>query len=485
MSNLRFGSVCKGVIVGSFFCLNALSVSAASYQPTEQHSVDLSDGATVSSQPVQTSPFTASTEKPGAVVTVKLDEVVHPKLAGIGGAFNEIGGDAFMSLPEKNQKAVAEALFNPEKGAGLTVCRTAVGSSDFGLSEYSYSETADDYEMEHFSVERDTKSVIPFILAAKAENPGLRIFASPWSPPGWMKESGKMDGGRLPGKVDNPLNVLKSDPKIYEAYALYFSKYVQAYAKHGVTVERLLVQNETDMSPTYPGCNMLPEEMSELILKYIRPQFEKDGLETEIWAGTFRGRGGNARNDAAAFMKLEGRKAIDGLGLQYCRANITKALHTDYPEMPLMHTEGACQNGKNSMAQARGRFAEVAEWLYSGTENYCYWNMVLNETSKSAWDWKQNSLMIIDRESGEITYTSDFAPIALLSRHIRPGDQLLNVETSDDTPAIAVRSGERLVVFVQNDAETSVTKEINIVGDTVSVEIPARQLRAFVFTGAE
>ena len=89
-----------------------------------------------------------------------------------------------MSLPAADRKLLAEALFSPTKGAGFSFCRTAVGSSDFGLSAYSYSETPDDYEMKHFSVERDTKTVIPFILAAKRESPDLEIFASPWSPRG-------------------------------------------------------------------------------------------------------------------------------------------------------------------------------------------------------------------------------------------------------------------------------------------------------------
>jgi glucosylceramidase len=482
MKKLMLNSMSKGAAFSSI-CFATVSVLAGSYTPVERCFIELSDGATVSSHPIQSAPFKAVKGLTGgAVVEVKLNDVIQPKLAGLGGAFNEIGGEAFMSLSLDSRKAVAEALFNPEKGAGLTLCRTAIGSSDFGLSEYSYSETPDDYEMKHFSVERDTKSVIPFILAAQAENPQLRIFASPWSPPGWMKETGKM-ARSVPGEkgmLSSKKNVLKSDPEIYQAYALYFSKYVQAYAKHGVTVERIIVQNETDMSPKYPGCNMLPDQMSDLILKYIRPQFEKDGLEAEIWAGTFRGRP-NKRNDADAFMKLEGRSASDGLGLQYCIPEVLTGLANDYPDVPKMHTEGACNNGKNTMSQARARFGEVAEWLYGGTENYCYWNMVLNETTASAWGWKQNSLMIIDRSSGAITYTSDFAPMALLSRYIRPGDQLLKIETTDEQPAIAVRNSERLVVFLQNDAEKPVTKTINLAGDRVSVEIPARQLSAFVF----
>ncbi len=470
----------KGALVGGICGLAVFSAGA--YQPAAGYYVDLSDQADVGAQPVQQMAFKPSTGRGDApVVEIKPDEILHSGLSGLGGAFNENGGEAFMSLPKAKRKAVAAALFNPETGAGLTLCRTAVGSSDFGLSAYSYSETPEDYAMKHFSVERDTTSVIPFILAAQAENPGLRIFASPWSPPGWMKENGRMDttdaGPKKAKNPNDPNNVLKSDPKIYEAYALYFSRYVQAYAEHGVPVERILVQNETDMNPIYPGCNMLPEQMAELVSNHMRPRFKKDGVQAEIWAGTFRGK----RGDAKTFMTLDAANDVDGVGMQYAAPAHLAYLTATYPELPLMHTEGKCWNGANSMKQARTRFGEVAMWLNGGCENYCYWNMVLNETSTSGWGWKQNSLVRIDRKTGDVIYTSDFAPIALLSRFIRPGDQLLKVETPNKNPAIAVANDERLVLFLENNSNEPAATGIRIGDETRSVEIPAHRLCAFVF----
>ena len=177
--------------------LTACTQTSWKFEKAELSYVDLSDSAIITAQPVITETITLiEPDGPVDVITVYLDSIVHPNMSGIGGAFNEHGGEAFMSLAEADRKALAEALFNPSTGSGFSLCRTAVGSSDFGLSAYSYSETAEDYEMKHFSVERDEASVIPFILAAKAENPDLIIFASPWSPPGWMKESGIMDGGK-------------------------------------------------------------------------------------------------------------------------------------------------------------------------------------------------------------------------------------------------------------------------------------------------
>jgi glucosylceramidase len=443
------------------------------YEVSALNYVDLSGSVSSASPMITQGLMDHLTNTASTAVVVDLDSVIHTNLSGLGGAFNEQGGEAFMSLPEADRTAVAEALFNSDTGAGLTLCRTAIGSSDFGLSAYSYSETSNDYAMADFSVERDTTSVIPFILAAQDQNPEFRLFASPWSPPGWMKLSGKMDGGN----ADTANNVLKSDPAIYQAYALYFSKYIQAYAAQGVVIDRLTVQNETDMNPKYPGCDMMPTQMVDLVSGYIRPQFETDGLTTEIWAGTFR----SNRSDAQNFMALTGSTNVVGVGLQYNTAAVMATLQSLYPGLKMMHTEGKCWNGSNSAAQAQSRFAEIALWLNSGCENYCYWNMVLNETSTSAWGWKQNSLMKIDRSTGAVTYNADFSPIYLLSRFIRPGDQLLSVTPPSGVTAIAVRNSERVVVFLQNDATAASAQAIEISGQTYAVDLPAQSLCAFVF----
>jgi glucosylceramidase len=434
--------------------------------------VELPDGqAATTANPIQTGTV-ENWSTWGEELTVDPESILFSPLAGMGGAFNEQGGEAFMTLSETARQELAEALFNPETGAGLTLCRTAIGASDFGLSAYSYSEVSNDYTMAHFSIDRDTTSIIPFILAAQAENPELRMFASPWSPPAWMKVSGKMDEGD-----ENPDdNVLIATNAIYDAYALYFSKYVQGYAANGVTIERIIVQNETDMNPGYPGCDMLPAQMSTLISDHIGPQFETDGLTTEIWAGSFRGK----RDDGKTFMTLENAGDADGVGLQYATDDVGYISAT-YPDLAVMHTEGACEDGANSISQARDRFGEVIDWLYGGTENYCYWNMVLNETSASGWDWVQNSLVKVDRDTGVVTYNNDFAPMAIFGRFIRPGDRLLEVSSTDGLEAIAVENDEHLVVILQNNDASVVSRVINIAGRSVPVELPAESICAYVF----
>ena len=123
-------------------------------------------------------------ENKGRIRTIKLyPDIEFQTIEGVGGAFNEIGGEALMSLPKKMQNEVMENLFSNE-GAAFTFCRTAVGASDFGIDAYSYSEEEDDYEMKHFSIGREKKTVIPYIQMAYKYNPDLMLFCLSLEPTG-------------------------------------------------------------------------------------------------------------------------------------------------------------------------------------------------------------------------------------------------------------------------------------------------------------
>ena len=394
-------------------------------------------------------------------------------LEGFGGAFNEIGGEALMCLPTALQDQVITNLFSVDQGAALSFNRTAVGASDFGIDAYSYSEKADDYEMKHFSIKREATTVIPYIQKAFKENPDLKLFASPWSPPAWMKYSGLMDRGEeFPEK-----NQLKDEPKIYEAYALYFSKYIKTYAKNGITVDRLIIQNENDANTKYPSNDMSVAQMTNFVKSYLRPQFENDKIDTEIWAGTFRTYGRLDAIEIAA--NEEYRNLFDGLGIQYTSGLYIQQTKDVYPEVKLMHTEGNCDDGKNNWGQASKRLREIANYINRGVPNYCYWNMILNETTESGWEWKQNSLINIDRNTKQVTYNPDYAVIAFMSKYLVPGaKRIANFSRGD---LISVKHQGKIYVLVQNSKDESQTYECQIEsGEGKTVEIPSNSLAVII-----
>jgi glucosylceramidase len=405
-----------------------------------------------------------------------ISKIKMQTFSGIGGCFNEIGGEALFSVPVAKQQEVLRNLFDLEQGCGFSFCRTAVGSSDFGIDAYSYSETPYDYEQKYFSIARDERFVLPYIKRALAFNPSLKVFASPWSPPGWMKNSGKMTGG-----TSN--TTLKDSAKIYRAYALYFAKYIKEYAKHGVDVVRINPQNETDMNPAYPGCLVPPEQMAKFILDYLQPELKRQKIKTEVWAGTYRVAGKyEAIEVFAADPRM--RKQVHGIGIQY-----TTPLYIDnftqlYPEIGKMHTESSCHGGENSVEQAKKRWDEISNYLLYGVENFAYWNMILNETGKSGWNWRQNALITIDRQTGEVIYNPDYAVMYLVSKHIRPGDRrTAHYHGGGTSPSLVVSNDEgkyKVITMNGTNAERVINIEIDGV-KVATVKIPANALSAITF----
>jgi len=131
-------------------------------------------------------------------------------IEGFGGCFSEIGWQALQSLSERGSTHVLADLFDTATGCGFRLCRVPIGANDFALEWYSHNEHDGDFAMEHFSIARDRRFLIPYIQAAMSIQPDLRLFASPWSPPTWMKQPRVYNGG-----------VLRWEPEILEAYALY------------------------------------------------------------------------------------------------------------------------------------------------------------------------------------------------------------------------------------------------------------------------
>src|SRR5205809_1792313 len=119
-------------------------------------------------------------------ITIDGGKTLQPVL-GFGAAFTDAACFMFSQMPEPEREALLEDLFDP-KEMGLSVCRTCVGSSDYARSLYSYDEGEPDPELKRFSIDHDKAYILPTIRRAREINPGLFLLASPWSPPGWMKD---------------------------------------------------------------------------------------------------------------------------------------------------------------------------------------------------------------------------------------------------------------------------------------------------------
>jgi glucosylceramidase len=389
---------------------------------------------------------------------------------GFGGAVSELGAQAVQALSAEKQDEFFQAVFGKE-GLGLEWIRVPLGSSDFDLDAYSYSETPEDYDQRHFSIDRDKNLILPYIRAAKAVNPNLKLHASPWSPPGWMKQSGLMDGGGAD-------SALRDDPRVLGAYALYLRLAVEAYAGEGLPISRLMVQNEMDSASAFPTCKWSPELFVRFHLEHLKPELDSHDCDVEVWGGTFRTVKGIEAHQC--FANPDFRAFVQGCAFQYSFPEVMRDLSMLYPGTRFMHTESVCHCGRNAPEEAVAQFINVMGCMKTNMDTFSYWNVVLNQEGTSSWGWKQNSLVTADTESGKLVYNPDYRVFKFLSEAIPPGAvRVMSFSYLKDTLAFRNPDGSGVVLLRNLDGPRKATLQVNNV-ETV-VELPGNALCAVPF----
>jgi glucosylceramidase len=216
---------------------------------------------------------------PPTALTITIDPLQrYQPVDGVGASITDSSAEVMYRLSPSNRDAAMASLFDPVSGAGLGVLRQPIGGSDFvAEAAYTYNDLPageTDHAMQRFSIAHDEQKILPLLRQALALNPQIRIVATPWSPPAWMKTNGSLVGGEL---IDTP--------EIYSAYALYFVKFVQAYQAAGVPVHAITVQNEPqNRTPDgYPGMGMSATQQAKFIA-VLGPALQAAGLRTRIFA---------------------------------------------------------------------------------------------------------------------------------------------------------------------------------------------------------
>ncbi|MBV6647872.1 MAG: hypothetical protein KI790_20600, partial [Cyclobacteriaceae bacterium] len=374
--------------------------------------------------------------------------------------------------------------FNQQTGCKFTTCRMPIGASDFATEWYSLNENDGDFAMEQFSVERDEQALIPYIQAAQEIYPELDVWASPWSPPSWLKVNNhyaclsdpKVNDLGPNGEGEEMQNMFRMEPKYLQAYALYFSKFVQAYGEKGINISNIHVQNEPNSCQNFPSCIWRPEALAEFIGGYLGPQFEKDNIEAGIWLGTVE-RPQMERIDPILQDEQAG-KYIKGVGFQWAGKGAIPSVNDKYPDMDLIQTETECGDGSNDWAAAVYTFSLIKHYFDNGVNAYTYWNMILDETGKSQWGWKQNSMITIDKANKTYTYNPEFHLMKHFSYFVAPGSVSLDMTTQENV--LAFKSGDKVVLFTYNPNPDDEVVELRIDDIQQKVTIPAASFNTFV-----
>ncbi len=389
------------------------------------------------------------------------------QIIGWGGCFNEKGWDTMLVLSDEERTGIMKALFDPNDGLKLNVCRTPIGASDYALNSYSLDDSKDDYQMAHFSIDRDKEELIPYIKAAMEIRPDLKLWAVPWSPPAWMKNNNLLLSG-----------FIKSDSKTFDALALYFEKYVQAYRKEGINIFMVMPQNEPTERPNYPSCFWNGVQLHDFIKDHLGPKFAADSLNCEIWLGTLTNPDYSyvtpTVDDPAALA------FIKGIGFQWYAKTSCLRVHQEHPDIPLMQSETMCGNGENNWHYAESQFDLMKTYFDYGVSYYMLWNMVLDQTGRSTNNWRQCSPIVVNKVTRSITYNPQYYLFKHFSYYINPGAYKIFTDGNYEENVAFTNANGETVLELANNSDKDLAVSIIFNGKMIKPALPAHSFNTFI-----
>lgn len=352
----------------------------------------------------------------------------YQEIIGFGGAFTESAAFVVAHMsPEKRAEMIA-AYFEPGAGIGYSVCRTHMNSCDFSLGNYSCDDVAGDYELRHFTIDRDRRYLIPFIKSAlEVKGEPFKLFISPWSPPGWMKTNHQMNQG----------GQLRDDCK--EAWALFFAKFIKAYeTEAGIPVWGLTVQNEPDVTQTWDSCRYSGAAERDFVRDYLGPGLQREGLGDKkiiVWDHNR-----DLLYERAREILTDPRAAqyVWGIGFHWYSGtdfeNVART-HQAFPAQKLLLTEGCWEDGVKLGQWDRGEryghhiIGDLSHWANGWVD----WNMVLDPTGGPNHAGNLcDAPIIADPVTDAVHYQSSYYYLGHFSKFIQPGAYRVASHCSED-----------------------------------------------------
>jgi glucosylceramidase len=399
-------------------------------------------------------------------------------MEGFGGCFNERGWTSLMALGEQDRESVMHEFFDPSAGARFTYCRMPIGANDFATEAYSYDETDGDFDLQHFSIEHDRQTLIPFIHAAQRYQPALRLWASPWSPPSWMKRNhfyaeakaypGMKENGIRPDQIGHEgEDMFIQEPRYFDVYAKYFGRFIDAYRAEGIRVGMVMPQNEFNSAQNFPSCTWTPEGLLRF-LHSLGPEMEKRGVD--LFFGTLER--GNPKMLETIMADESASRFIKGVGTQWAGKSALPAIHREFPKLLIYQSEQECGDGTNSWSYTGYCWQLMKHYFRSGASAYMYWNISTDRSGMSTWGWAQNSLVSVDTQAKTFHYNHDYYLLKHLAHFVDVGAKSLETTgTADDALAFLNPNGT-VVLLVRNELPHAQMVQIQVQDRAVQIELP-------------
>ncbi|HEX2869462.1 MAG TPA: glycoside hydrolase family 30 beta sandwich domain-containing protein [Ignavibacteriales bacterium] len=413
----------------------------------------------------------------GALNTIAVNAAEqYQVMDGFGCALT--GGSAYhiYNMPEAERKKLLTELFDDkDKNIGISYLRISIGASDLDAKVFSYDDLPagqTDVDMKKFSLAEDKKCLIPLLKEILAVNPNIKILASPWSAPLWMKTTGKSVGGSL-------------KPEYYDAYSKYFISYIMGMKSEGINIDAITVQNEPLHGGNNPSMVMPASQQAEFIKTSLGPAFKTVGINTKIII--YDHNADRIDYPISVLNDADAKKYIDGSAFHLYGGSINdlSQVHSLHPDKNLYFTEQWVGAGSSFADNLKFHLSEL---VIGGSRNWCKtvleWNLASNSALTPHTDGGcDQCLGSITVDGSQVTRNVGYYIMAHASKFVRPGSKRIesNIPASD-LPNVAFLTPEgRVVVIVLNNGSTAKAFNLKVVAKNITASLAAGAAGTFVW----
>lgn len=400
-------------------------------------------------------------------------EIEYQEIKGFGGAFTEAAAVTIDKLSPETREKVIKMYFDSEDGIGYNIGRVHINSCDFSLGNYTCVDEGDN-TLGSFQIERDKRSLIPMIKDA-LKYADIDLFASPWSPPAYMKTSERMNrGGRL-------------KKEYYPLWAEYYKKFIKAYEKEGVKISSITVQNEPNAEQTWDSCLYSAEEERDFVRDYLGEKMENIGVKILFWD---HNRERIIERSRVMLSDKKAAKHVSGIAFHWYSGEYyeeLEAFHKLYPDKDIVFSEGCCKLPKDNdgITATAERYAHEIIGNFSNYANFfCDWNLLLDKNGGPNHVGNFHDAPILaNTETDELYIRDSFYYIGHFSKFIKKGARRIATSRfSDSIEAISFKNPDSSIVTVvlnRTDSDTDIV--LRIAGSLVDVKAEAHSIATYIF----
>lgn len=363
----------------------------------------------------------------GGAATVEIGDAPYAEdLVGFGVAITGSSCYLLNKMQKERRDEFLKGIYG-EKGLGLSVGRITMASSDYSAELYSYDDTEGDTALEHFTVERDKEYVIPMISEVLKVNPSVMLFASPWSPPGWMKTGGSICGGYMRAEY-------------IDIYADYFIKFLRAYEENGLKISAVTPQNEPENTQDgrMPACVWHPD-LEARFISVLKKKLDRAGLDTEIWMHDHNfGHWQRVLWMLKEYPALIGE--IGGIAFHYYSGSAEDLdyIRKEFPTVKFHFTEGGPRLNDNYDNDWCKWGIMMSKALNHGCRTFTGWNLLLDETGgPNVGPFFCGGLATLNSQTEAITYSGQYKAFGHFSSFMKRDAKIYPSNVAGDNPKMS------------------------------------------------